>query len=394
MKKVLFMLSSMNIGGVEKSFLSLVSSMPKDKYDITLLLLEKKGGFLHVVPDWIKVEESEWFEQVQPIIMQPPQKTLHDYMNNKEFLKIPAFLFSYLLSEKILKDRYIFYKNIFELIPKREEEYDIAISYQGPTDIIDYYIANKVNAKKKISWVHFDVSKHIININLYKKLYRKYDMIFAVSEESKKRLIEKIPSVKEKVKVFMNIISKRLINEMANKEVSFDENYRGMKIITVGRLSEEKGQDIAIRILSRLRKAGYEVRWYCVGEGKERGTYEQSIKELGLKNDFILMGSTPNPYPYILKSDIYVQPSRHEGYCLSLAEARCLHKPIVTTDFSGAREQIINGHNGWIVKSEEQLYKKIINLIESQKQGAEFQMNLSKQKMDMPPDFTKSLNIS
>lgn len=49
MIKVLFMLSSMNIGGVEKSFLSLLSKMPKEKYEITLLLLEKKGGFLKLI---------------------------------------------------------------------------------------------------------------------------------------------------------------------------------------------------------------------------------------------------------------------------------------------------------------------------------------------------------
>lgn len=50
MKKVLFMLGSMNIGGVEKSFLSLLSVLPKEKYDITLLLLEKKGRIYGTYP--------------------------------------------------------------------------------------------------------------------------------------------------------------------------------------------------------------------------------------------------------------------------------------------------------------------------------------------------------
>ncbi len=77
MKKILFMVSSMNIGGVEKSLLSLLSKIPKDKYEITLLLLEKKGGFLEQIPDWVKVEEASWFKEIKTIIMQSPQQTIY-----------------------------------------------------------------------------------------------------------------------------------------------------------------------------------------------------------------------------------------------------------------------------------------------------------------------------
>ena len=56
-----------------------------------------------------------------------------------------------------------------------------------------------------------------------------------------------------------------------------------MKIVTVGRLSKEKGQDIAIKVLSMLRKEGYEVRWYCIGEGENRAYYETLIGKYNLK---------------------------------------------------------------------------------------------------------------
>jgi glycosyltransferase involved in cell wall biosynthesis len=380
MKKVLFMLSSMNIGGVEKSFLSLLSKMPKEKYDITLLLLEKKGGFLKQVPDWIKVEEAEWFRQVKPIIMQSPQKTISDYKANKAYHKIPAFIYSYILSEKLFKDRYMFYKNVFKIIPKHKETFDIAISYQGPTDIIDYYIANRVRAKRKISWVHFDITKHKINEKLYEKLYEKLNDIFVVSKTGEKKLIERIPSVFGKTKVFMNIISHRAIKEMSEKDVFFDEDYNGKRIVTVGRLSEEKGQDIAIKVLSRLRKDGYDVRWYCVGEGKQRHAYEQLIEAHGLKKDFVLLGSAANPYPFISRSDIYVQPSRHEGFCLTLAEAKSLNKPIVTTNFTGADEQIKNDKTGLVVDvDEEQVYQAIKKLINNPSQCRKLSANLMKE---------------
>jgi|SRR5690625_3191811 len=393
MKKVLFMLSSMNIGGVEKSFLSLLSGLPKEKYDITLLLLEKKGGFMERVPDWIKVEETSWFRHIKPGIMQPPQKTIKDYFRNGDYFKIPGFICSYILSEKLFENRYIYYKNTFKIVPRHNENYDIAISYQGPTDIIDYYVANKVNAKQKISWIHFDVTKHTINEKLYKKLYKSFDKLFVVSKEAKKKLIQKIPSIDSKASVFLNVISEDLISEMSKEDIVFDENYKGLRLVTVGRLSKEKGQDLAIKTLAKLCKEGYEVRWYCIGEGKQRMKYEQLIEEHGLQNEFILMGSKSNPYPYVLKSDIYVQTSRHEGYCITLAEAKALNKPIVTTKFTGAKEQIIDGYNGLIAEPHvRDLYEKIRLLIEDKMIRENLSKNLSKNRIDTTEEITKLLD--
>jgi glycosyltransferase involved in cell wall biosynthesis len=374
--KILFMLSSMNIGGVEKSLLSLLSVIPKEMYDVTVLLLEKKGGFLDCIPEWVKVEETTWFENVKPIIMEPPQHTIKRYLNNKQYIKISSFICSYFIS-KYLDNRFIYYKQVLKSVPHNLNTYDIAVSYQGPTDAIDYYIANKVTAAKKISWVHFDVSKHSMNQKLYEKLYEKFDKVFVVSKEAKRQLIAKIPAVENKADVFLNIVSSNVINIMSKEPIHLDANFKGIKIVTVGRLSEEKGQDIAISVLFKLRQEGYQVRWYCVGEGNARKEYERLIYQYNLVSDFILLGSTPNPYPFIANADIYVQTSRHEGYCLTLAEAKCLHKPIVTTSFSGAYEQIKDGYNGLIVENEEELYEKIKYLINNPQERKRLVENIS-----------------
>jgi glycosyltransferase involved in cell wall biosynthesis len=378
MKKILFMLSCMNIGGVEKSLLSLLSEMTENEFDITILLLEKKGGFLEYIPEGVKVEEAAWFKDVKPIIMQPPQMTIKNYVNNKKYIKIPTFICSYFIS-KYFNNRYHYYKYVFKNVPVNSNTFDVAISYQGPTDIIDYYIANKVKAPNKISWVHFDVSKHLVNKRLYEKLYKKFNKIFVVSNEAKNRLVEQIPTTKSKAEVFMNLVPDNLIKEMSKEIVKFDETYKGIKVVTVGRLSIEKGQDLAIKVLSRIRKDGYDVRWYCIGEGIDRRMYEKLINELDLKSDFLLLGSTPNPYPYIENADIYVQTSRHEGYCLTLAEAKCLNKPIITTNFTGSYEQLKDGYNGLIVDcSEEELYQKLKYLIEHPLERNKLSHNLQK----------------
>lgn len=392
-KKILFMVSSMNIGGVEKSLLSLLSVMPKDKYDITVLTLEKKGGFLDYIPSYIKVEEVAWFKEIKPIIMESPQRTIKKYLKENKVFKIPTFIYSYYKS-KNTDNRYIYYKNILKSIPENEGEYDVAIAYAGPTEIIDAYITHKVKAKKKIGWVHFDISKHKINEKLYENLYEKFDKIFTVSNEANKKLNEIIPSTVNKSEVLLNIISKELINEMAKEDINFDNEFNGIKIVTVGRLSKEKGQDLAIKALANLKKGGYKVRWYCVGEGNSREEYESLIKDNKLEEDFILLGATPNPYPYIKNSDIYVQTSRHEGYCLTLAEAKCLCKPIVTTNFTGAYEQIEHGINGLIVPlNEDYIYKNVKYIMDNKSVSYNFIEKLKIEAIDTRSNVNKLMSF-
>ena len=392
-KKILFMVSSMNIGGVEKSLLSLLSVMPKEKYDITVLTLEKKGGFLDYIPSYITVEEAAWFKEIKPIIMESPQRTIKKYLKENKVFKIPTFIYSYYKS-KNTDNRYIYYKNILKSIPENEDEYDVAIAYAGPTEIIDAYITHKVKAKKKIGWVHFDISKHKINEKLYENLYEKFDKIFTVSNEANKKLNEIIPSTVNKSEVLLNIISKELINEMAKEDINFDNEFDGVKIVTVGRLSKEKGQDLAIKALANLKKDGYKVRWYCVGEGNSREEYESLIKDNKLEEDFILLGATPNPYPYIKNSDIYVQTSRHEGYCLTLAEAKCLCKPIVTTNFTGAYEQIEHGINGLIVPlNEDYIYKNVKYIMDNKYVSYNFIEKLKIEAIDTGSNVNKLMSF-
>lgn len=389
MKKVLVMLSSMNIGGVEKSLLSLLSVFPKEHYKITILLLEKKGEFLDHLPAWVKIEEVDWYKSIKPIIMEPPQVTVKAYYHNRNYLKLLFFLSAYFIDKKF-NQRYLYYKNTFRNVPIHKDYYDIAISYQGPTDIIDFYITNKVKAEKKISWVHFDISKHQINGKLYKKLFKEFNKIYVVSKEAKNQLTKKFPSYKSKTSTFLNVISNQLIREMSKKPGYLDESFSGIKIVTVGRLSKEKGQDIAIPVLARLRKNGYDVRWYCIGEGNNRKELEELINRYKVKNDFILCGSTTNPYPQISKADIYVQPSRHDGYCLALTEAKILNKPIVATNFVGAIEQIVNGETGVLADcNEEEIYAKIKYLIDHQNIREKLSDNLSKQHVDTENEVKK-----
>lgn len=124
------------------------------------------------------------------------------------------------------------------------------------------------------------------------------------------------------------------------------------------------------------------LRWYLIGDGKEKENLEYLIKKNNLEDRIILLGTIGNPYPYFKECDIYVQPSRHEGYCITLAEARLFNKAIVTTDSVGAKEQIVDGETGLIVKFDKfEIYNAIKKIIENKQLGIYITDNLKKDNL-------------
>jgi glycosyltransferase involved in cell wall biosynthesis len=297
-KKILFMVINMNVGGTEKALLNMIDTMPEDKYDITVLMLEKYGGFINAIPERVNVEYLDGYRETKEILNNPPKTVVLNYLKDLRFIKAIYLMFLFLLSA-IYKERSILFNSLLRDKKISQNEYDVAIAYAGPMDFISFFIAKKVNAKKKFQWIHFDVGKIHFNIHFASKMYPLFDKIFVVSDQAKEKLIELLPSIKNKTEKFQNIVDSSKVKKLAEEGVGFSDNFNGIKILTVGRLSKEKGQDLTIPVLAKLKKEGFNVRWYCIGEGAARKEYERMIAKLGLKKDFILLGSNPNPYPFM-----------------------------------------------------------------------------------------------
>ncbi|EHK2306087.1 glycosyltransferase [Clostridium perfringens] len=388
MKSILFMLINMNIGGTEKALINMLHELQKEKYKVTVLLLEKYGGFLDQIPDWVEVKYLSEYKNLKKYINEPPQKIFKELLIKKEYINAFNLFLSYCIS-KLKDDISYYYKYLLKDVSDLEE-YDIAVAYAGPMDFITYFIANKIKAKKRVQWIHFDISKIGFNKRFAEKIYSKFDKIFVVSEEGKNKLNLLIPSLSDKTEVFFNIISSTFIKNMSENEEGFNDNYNGIRILTVGRLSREKGQDITISVLEKLLKQGYEVRWYCIGEGNMRKELEDMIKNKNLQDNYILLGSKRNPYPFMKECDIYVQSSRHEGYCITLAEARCFNNPIITTNFTGANEQIRNEKTGLIVNfNQDEMYKAIKRIIKDRELRDSIGNNLGKELIDTSGEIEK-----
>ena len=389
MKKLLFMCINMNIGGTEKALLTMLNEIDDSKYDITLLMLEEYGGFLNEIPSFVKVKYVDEYKSIKPFVNEPPKILIKRLIKNKAYLTGLSTLLNYSIS-KITKNISYYYKYILKNIKGIDEEYDLAVAYAGPMDFITYFVLNKIKAKKKVQWIHFDINKIGFNRKFAKRNYKKFDKIFVVSEEGKEKLINLIPALNNKVEAFFNIISCNLIENMSKNEKSFDDLFDGVRILTVGRLSKEKGQELTINVLSRLKNEGYKVRWYCIGDGPEKDNYRNRIKSLDIENDYILLGSKLNPYPFMKDCDIYVQPSKHEGYCITLGEARCFDNPIVTTNFTGANEQIKNEITGLVCDiSEQGIYQAIKRLLDNKELYKDIRSNLSNEIVDSTNEISK-----
>ncbi|MCP3029186.1 glycosyltransferase [Halobacillus sp. A5] len=366
-RSIVFMVKNMNIGGTEKALLNLLSEMSKDRYDITILLMEEKGEFLTHIPQHVHVEVLKGFSKIKRMINQPPKQTAISLFKEGSVIKALSFSYFYFLS-KIFRNKDIYIGYLAKHIRYENKKYDIAVAYAGPMDFISYFILNKVSATKRIQWIHFDVTKIGFNHVNALKSYRSFNKIFVVSKESQQKLKELLPSISNKIFWFPNFISQKVIQNLAEVGSGFQDDFNGIRILTVGRLSREKGQDLIIKVLAKLKRKGIHVKWYCIGEGIERNNYEKLIEHYGLREDFLLLGAKANPYRYMKDCDIYIQPSRHEGFCITLAEAICFNKPIISTKFSGAYEQLVPKRKGEIVDfDEDQLELMILEKIKELK---------------------------
>lgn len=357
-KKIAIVTRKMVMGGIEKSLISMLESMKPEKYDVTVFVMATGGELYNDIPKWVKVEciYGNYKSTLEKIKYNIQNK------NIRVALKTIYYTFLSKVSKGNSKKEMIHCK----MLPI-QKGYDTAISYHVPLSMPVQYVVNNINAKQKILWVHSDISAYKKYTNLYDKLYYMYDEICCVSQYSKKQFINMYPDLENKTKVIYNIVNKEKIFTLAKKGDSFKDGFSGVRILTVGRLTKEKGQDLVIDIVELLIKDNLDIRWYLIGDGEERVNLERKIKKHNLEEKVILMGTKENPYPYMRDCDIYIQPSRHEGYCITLAEAILFEKSIISTKTIGAKEQIIDKKNGLLVEFDKfKVYEAINRVLKSE----------------------------
>lgn len=349
MRRVLIASFDMEVGGVERSLISMLNNFDYKNNEVDLMLYSHTGDFMNLLPNKHNLldeipQYATYRKSIKEVIDEKRYilalTRILANLNSKIFAKVKRF------DEPGYYQMQLMWKYALPFLPKMDKEYDVAISYLWP----HYFVAEKVKAKKKIAWIHTDYSTIETDIIMDLKMWDKFDYIIAVSEECKNAFLNKYPSLQDKVKVIENITSPEFIRKMA--EGSIEENIKNdnsFKLVSVARLSHAKGIDNAVKALKIIHNRGLtNIKWYIVGYGGDEEMIQSLIKDNNLQDSFILLGKKINPYPYMKMADIYVQPSRYEGKAVTVGEAQILEKSVIITNYITAKSQVRENIDGYI----------------------------------------------
>lgn len=349
MRKVLISSFDMEVGGVERSLISMLNNFDYSNNEVDLMLYSHTGDFIPMLNNKVnllnEVKQYSTFRKSIGETIKQGNLTLGLARILSKFLaKINGSIKD--LSEYGIYQMQLMWKYTLPFLPKIEKKYDVAISYLWP----HYFVAEKVQAKRKIAWIHTDYSTIETDIDMDLKMWNKFDYIMAVSEECKNAFLKKYPSLQSKVRVMENITSPEFIRKMAEEDIEDSiKNDNSFKLCSVARLSHAKGIDNAAKALRILHDRGLtDIKWYVVGYGGDEDMIKNLIKDNNLEDSFILLGKKINPYPYMKVCDVYVQPSRYEGKAVTVSEAQILGKPVVITNYATAKSQVRDNIDGYI----------------------------------------------
>ena len=334
----------MIMGGIEKEIISILKNFDYEKYEVTLLLAyETDKSMTEKIPHLVNVRFLNIPKDEYILTTKQFVKRLLKKRRIFTFLKVAfgKLLFGIPYTEIIKIDK----------LPNIRETFDYAVCYSMHSNLMLRYVAEKINAKKKIVWVHNELSSTGFKAVKYRRSITRYDRIIAVSEKIGEEMKSQMPQSADKLQVIHNYLDREEILKLSEETIGkeFDGKERGFKIVTVGRICQAKGYDLAAYACKKIIDDGFDVIWFMIGDGEDERA-RSLVNNLGITDKFILLGRKDNPYPYIAAADLYVQPSRREAWCLTVSEAKILKKVVVCTNFYGS-EQVSSGLDGIIVNS-------------------------------------------
>lgn len=388
MKTILIVSLGMEIGGAERSLLTLLSELNYSKVKVDLFLLHKKGDLLKYIPKEVNVlKENQYYSQLAIPLKEVIKNKKYSIAYGRIQAKILAKtydIFHRPKNESYVELEYS-HKYTKRFMPQiADENYDLIISYLTP----HYFAAEKAFGKKKVAWIHTDYEYIDCDVNSEKEMWDQYDKIVAISAAVKASFLKKFPMLEHKIIMVENTVSRKFIECQANEfDVLNQLDQHSVKLLSIGRFCHPKNFDSIPEICSLLIKQGHKVKWYIIGFGEDENLIKSRIEEYRMEKTVIILGKRINPYPYIKACDIYVQPSRYEGKAITVLEAQALNKPVIITNYGTASSQLKDGNNGIIVSLENQkCAEEIGKVIDNMKLQKDLTENCK--HMQFPNDFS------
>lgn len=371
MKKILFVLPSLNIGGLERVQVTLANKLVGRGYDVTVMTLDPGEDLRYELDE--RVHFIYKLPKPHPIMSRIPYirhrfyddgmwetrasaKKLHDYYIGNEQYDVEIGFFRGLpikiISGGAEKKAQRFRGN--RCAPKKD------------TDFREIVVPREKPKTKYIAWVHTDFrraggySNQFRNIKEVFEAYRSFNHIVCVSNEAKQGFIETIGDTGNLTTIY-NMFPVDEIIRKGDEQPTVKVYKAKLHMVIVARLLDSaKGQKRLIDVISKLHDEGHDVSLAIVGGGPDEQMLKDKISAKKANGYITMVGSQMNPYPYIKEADLLICSSYFEGYNLTVAEALILGTPVLSTDCTGPREILDNGKFGVIVgNSEDGLYEGI-----------------------------------
>lgn len=353
MANIIFVINNMNLGGIQKSLLELLRTLAPS-HKVSLYCCNPVGPFLSEVPGNIEILNPSDYARIIELDAASCRKIGFRFSILRYFLSAVTKLIG-----KTLPARYICWR-----IGKIKGSYDFAISYSQPLNdnqfcgLTNEIVLSCINAKKKITFLHCDFKSYGGNTSLNRKLYARFDAIAAVSDSVGNIFKGIVPYVADKVYTVRNSFCIKDINEKSEKNTV---SYNKTAIVSIARISPEKGLLRCVPIIKKLHDEGYDFEWHIVGDGPLLNNLQSLIVGHGLEKVVYLEGAQNNPYRVLKNAAYLFLPSVHEAAPIVYDEAIALNIPVLTTCTLSANE-IIGSNYGIVCDNDE---KGIENMLRS-----------------------------
>ena len=337
-KKLIFITEALWIGGIETALVNLLNRLDYDRYEVTCLILRDCQEMAYCITPQCRLIVSD---RQHPVTFRESYRyqRMYNLMEEPRYaskLRRAIWHILCLILRAPEARRYAAYI-------KRQlggEHFHTAVIY---SDRAAETAVRAVSADRFLMFYHHGAMRKEYHDDLG---YHRAETVIAVSEALAEKLRAYRPRYAEKIIAINNLID---VAGVRGKSLEMPETLfpkDRFNIVSCGRLAPAKGMDLAIAACAKLVQDGLtDIHWWIVGGGPEEASLRAQLRALGIERYVTLLGMQDNPYPYIRQADLYVQPSRFEGYCVTVLEARLLAVPILATR-NAAEEQLEDGKTG------------------------------------------------
>ena len=343
MNKVIFVINNLGTGGVQSSLLNLLAEL-NEKFHITVLCFDER----------LKNSSNILPLHVDLVVPNSPFRYLgisQGELRGKPTKYLARACWAFLT--KLLGRSF----TVRMMLPFQRKlgDYDCAISYLHEAPQKSFYggcnefVLKKIKAKKKVTWLHCDFELCGANSKASEKIYQQFDEIVACSEGTRQAFLRCMPQFEDKCVAIRNCNDYENIRRLAGDGISYDKSE--FNIVTVARLSKEKGIERAIEAVKRCVKKGYQLHYHIVGSGDQAVPLKKLTEDYGLENAVTFYGNQNNPYPYIKNADLFLLPSYHEAAPMVFDEAACLGVPVLATETTSTDEMITESGSGFVCEN-------------------------------------------